>query len=355
MGFPGPPGATGALGRQGKTGKRGRRGEVGEPGDVGLRGPPGVPGPQGPTGPQGYPGSDGAPGRRGPLGETGLPGPQGEPGPQGAPGSDASCGSCERPQYPTMLIPASSCAEVFQRNPDSPDGYYLLMASPNSITAQVLYCRKTCGNCNNTALGWLRVGHIRLPDGQCPSGIETLTMPTGERLCVTPDSAGCSSTLYYPIGNYTEVCGRVVGYSTGTPDGMAAIATNSTIDNPYVDGLSITETERGINTIRKHIWTFAAEHDQNRRCPCDPSSLAPSLPDFVGDHYYCDMASPNYDPSNPIWDETSCPTTGNCQPPWFHRTVNRSSPFSPFEVRWCTDEGASNERVGVKILELYVR
>ena len=86
-------------------------------------------------------------------------------------------------------------------------------------------------------------------------------MPTGERLCVTPDSAGCSSTLYYPIGNYTEVCGRVVGYSTGTPDGMAAVATNSTIDNPYVDGISITETEFGFNTIQKHIWTFVAEHD----------------------------------------------------------------------------------------------
>ena len=292
-------------------------------------------------------------GPQGPKGESGLPGPQGDAGPQGVPGSDASCRSCERPQCPTVVIPTSSCAEVFQCNPDSSDGYYYLMEGPDSINK--VYCRKTCGSCNNTALGWLRVGHIRLPDGQCPRGIDTLTTPTEERLCVTPNSAGCSSLFFRPDVNYTEVCGRVVGYSTGTPDGMAAVATNNTIDSPYVDGISITDTEEVFNGTRKHIWTFAAEHDQNRRCPCDPSSLAPSPPDFVGNHYYCDMAPPNYDPSNPIWDETSCPTTGNCQPPWFHRKVSRSSPYSALEVRWCTDEGASNERVGVKILELYVR
>ena len=352
-GYPGAAGKNGAPGPQGSAGKRGRRGQAGEPGDRGAPGLMGAPGPQGRTGQPGRNGGDGRQGPQGPKGDSGLPGPKGVAGSPGARGSDASCGSCERPQCPTVVIPASSCAEVFQCNPDSPDGYYYLMVDPDRITE--VYCKKTCGNCNNTAIGWLRVGYIRLSDGQCPKRVETLTTPTGEQLCVTPDRAGCSSAYFYPYNNYTEVCGRVVGYSTGTPDGMVAVATNSTIDNPYVDGISITETERGFHTTRKHIWTFAAEHDQNRSCSCDPRSSAPSPPDFVGDHYYCDMATPNYDPNNPIWDETSCPTTGNCQPPWFHRKVSRSSPFSLFEVRWCTDEGASNERVGVKILELYVR
>ena len=85
------------------------------------------------------------------------------------------------------------------------------------------------------------------------------------------------------------------------------------------------------------------------------AALPPTPPDFVGEHYYCDLAMPNYDPSDPIWDKTSCPTTDNCGPPWFHRTLSTSTRL-PLKVRRCTDEeGAPDERVGVKLFELYVR
>ena len=353
-GIPGAPGETGAPGPQGKPGKRGRRGAGGETGAPGFPGLPGARGADGQIGQRGYPGDDGERGPLGPPGRSGPPGEQGERGPPGVPGSDASCGSCDRSQCPSLVIPATSCEEVFQCNPDSPDGYYYLLMG---TFVGVVYCRKTCGNCNSTAIGWARVGLVPLPGGPCPFGIDTLTTPSGEQLCVTPASAGCSSTSIYPFANYTEVCGRAIGYSTGTPDGMAAVATNSTIDSPYVDGLSITITHEFYNSTgrhisRQHIWTFAA--GRSRRCPCDPGSLAPTPPDFVGEHYYCDLATPNYDPSDPIWDKTSCPTTGNCGPPWFHRTVSTST-RSSIEVRGCTDEGAPDERVGVKLFELYVR
>ena len=218
----------------------------------------------------------------------------------------------------------------------------------------VAYCKKTCGTCNSTAIGWARLGYIQVPVTPCPSGIDSLTTPTGEQLCVTPGNAGCHYTPFYPRFNYTEVCGRVIGSATGTPDGM--VAANSTIDSPYVDGLSITYTDRPFtflnNPSQHHIWTFAA--GQNRQCPCHPSSVAPPPPDFVGEHYYCDLATPNYDPGNPLWDRTSCPTTGNCEPPWFYRKLSLST-FWPIEVRWCTNEGAPDERIGVKTLELYIR
>ena len=353
-GAPGAPGETGATGPKGSPGKRGKRGARGESGEPGFPGPPGATGADGKIGLRGYPGDVGERGPPGPPGRSGPPGRQGERGPPGAPGSDASCGSCDRSQCPSPVIPAMSCKEVFQCNPDSPDGYYHLLVDNN---IELVYCRKTCGNCNSTAIGWTRVGLFPLPGGPCPSSIDAITSLSEEQLCVTPARAGCITARIYPKATYTEVCGRAIGYSTGTPDGMAAVATNSTIENPYVDGLSITIIEEGYNSTgryfsRQHIWTFAA--GRSRRCPCDPGSLAPTPPDFVGEHYYCDLATPNYDPSDPIWDKTSCPTTGNCGPPWFHRTVSTSS-RSSIDVRGCTDEGAPDERVGVKLLELYVR
>ena len=349
QGFPGPPGATGVQGPQGKVGKRGRRGEVGEPGrpgDIGFRGAPGpsgTPGERGPVGPLG---------EKGFKGETGSPGPRGFPGAPGTPGRDSSCKSCERSQCPSPVKPVTSCAEVFQCNPDSPDGYYHLVVG-NNVGA--VYCKKTCGTCNSTAIGWRRIGYIHVPATPCPLGTDTLTTATGEQLCTTPDSAGCTSTPFFAIGNYTEVCGRAIGYTTGTPDGMVAFVANGTIDSPYVDGLSITYREQFYYSYpndnpRQHIWTFAAG-----RCPCNSFSdaLPPPAATFVGKHYYCDENLEEA-PSNTIWDKTSCPTTGNCEPPWFHRTLSNST-SAPIEVRWCTDEGAPDERVGVKVLEIYVR
>ncbi len=343
-GFPGPPGATGVQGPQGKAGKRGRRGLVGEPGVPGRAGEIGFPGARGPSGERGERGPAGSPGERGFAGETGPQGPQGHPGPPGEPGRDGSCKSCERSQCPSPVITVTSCAEVFQCNPDSPDGYYHLMVGNN---VAIVYCKKTCGTCNSTAIGWLRVVYIQQP-GECLSS-------NREDLCSTPDNAGCQSAFFNPFHNYTEICGRVIGSSTGTPDGMVAAA-NSTIDSPYVDGVSITYREQSFtfynNNSRHHIWTFAA--GQNRQCPCHPSSVAPPPPDFVGEHYYCDLATPNNDPSNPLWDRTSCPTTGNCEAPWFQRTLSAST-RAPIDVRRCTDEGAPDERVEVKTIEIYVR
>ena len=343
VGVPGAPGATGVQGPQGKAGKRGRRGQVGEPGVPGRPGDIGFPGARGPSGEPGERGPVGPSGEKGFKGETG---PQGFPGTPGTPGRDGSCKSCERSQCPSPVIPVTSCAEVFQCNPDSPDGYYHLLVGNN--VGAIPYCKKTCGTCNSTAIGWRRIGNIQNP-GQC-------LFPNREYLCLTPDNAGCESTLFYPIVNYTEVCGQVVGSSSGSPDGMVAVAANRTIDSAYVDGVSITYREQSFtfynNNSRQHIWTFAA--GQHRQCPCHPSSIAPPSPDFVGEHYYCDLATPNNDPSNPLWDKTSCPTTGNCEAPWFHRTLSNST-RAPIEVRWCTDEGAPNERVEVKTIEIYVR
>ena len=180
-------------------GAPGPRGLVGS--SAGQKGEPGDPGPEGASG---APGSKGRPGKRGRRGtgeETGAPG---FPGPPGVTGVEVPRGLMGKPGV---------------------DGERGLQ----------VYCKKTCGNCNSTAIGWTGVTDILLPNlPSYPYAIKTLITATGDRLRVTPTVAGCASTaLSPPFGiNYTEVCGWAIGYSTGTPDGMAAVATNSTIDSP---------------------------------------------------------------------------------------------------------------------------
>ena len=110
VGVPGARGETGAPGPPGKVGKRGRRGQVGESG---------VPGRPGEISFPGAPGPSGEPGERGPVGALGEKGFKGDTGPPGVPGRDSSCKSCEHSQCPPPVIPVTSCAEVFQCNPDS--------------------------------------------------------------------------------------------------------------------------------------------------------------------------------------------------------------------------------------------
>ena len=51
---------------------------------------------------------------------------------------------------------------------------------------------------------------------------------------------------------YSRVCGMVVGYQKGSTDAFAVVNFSTrSIDDPYVDGVSIT-----YNTPRKHIWTY---------------------------------------------------------------------------------------------------
>ena len=341
-GIPGLPGEIGPPGAQGRAGRRGRRGEVGDrgpPGEVGPPGGRGVNGVDGVPGERGKPGPPGPQGPEGRTGEIGPVGPQGAQGPQGPPGKDASCGQCP-------MITSTSCKDVFEKNPDNPDGFYMLTAGNE---AKMVYCKKDCGDCNNTDVGWRRVAMIDMTDdaGECPSGVDTVTTLSGARVCASPTGRGCVSFSFSSSGKYTKVCGQALGLAFGSPDGMDT--SFGSIDNAYVDGASVTQNN---NSTRTHIWTFAAGHD--RRCLCHENSIARQPPAFVGDHYYCDLGPHNWDTSRPIWDDTSCTANATCTPPWFHRTLDASTSLD-IEVRLCTDQGLNDERVGVTNVELYVQ
>ena len=350
---------------QALPGKPGKNGAPGVPGPKGEAGMNGMNGEQGPVGPQGIAGMNGTEGKQGPVG------PQGPIGPPGLDGRNGSDGHPGPPGIvPDAVIeqlrqeilegvmkllpclansennPATSCKEIHDCNSTAPSGNYWI--STDSVPQEV-YCEMRATQCGNITGGWTRVAHINMSEPQqtCPSPLRTLTTP--QRMCARQTSAGCSSVQYPTLGlNFTQVCGWAIGYMYFTADGLDALFTSQTIDDPYVDGLSIT-----YGTPRHHLWTYAAGH--TGRCLCHTGSIASPPPSFVGQHYYCDGNNGAWDYR--LWDGVGCPT-GNtcCDPPnlpWFHRTLNTTT-TDDIEVRWCRDEAASNEDIGVELFELYV-
>ena len=327
---------------------------------------------------QGFPG---LPGRDGRDGRDGTPG---GPGPAGPPGTSSEISYTEYQELrerltndilsdprlgamstdtdntcPQNLPTAASCKEIYDCNPNSPSGYYWRDSSP----PELMYCAMNLTCCGNTTGRWTRVAHIDMtrPEGTCPSPLLTVSSP---RSCSPTSEAGCSSVYFPTFGvPYTEVCGMAIGYQRHTVDAFGAlVGSGNSIDDPYVDGLSIT-----YDTPRRHLWTYAAGHTESgypgaHNCPCANATGA-QPPSFVGDQYYCESGNvrgPTEDQwyaDDPLWDGDGC-LAGNtcCDPPnlpWFNRMIDPPS-TADIELRLCRDEPANLEDVSVELFELFV-
>ena len=214
------------------------------------------------------------------------------------------------------------------------------------------------------------------PTQECPAGWAEIPSPV--RACARPsDTVGCFSASF-PNSNsveYSRVCGRVIGYQYCTPDAFYfySIDTSRTIDDLYVDGVSITH---GSNP-RQHVWSFAAAWNEEWSnpvqftCGCtntaNPFSASFVVPPFVGNDYFCDTGSVA-DPrpctfpddilaDDPLWDGQGCgPTNACCEfhnPPWFCKTLPQPT-TDDIEVRICNSETRSQDGVLVEQIELYV-
>ena len=119
-------------------------------------------------------------------------------------------------------------------------------------------------------------------------------IPQAIPVSMQPDSTGgCVSTMFNTGGQqYRKVCGRAIGYQYGSSDAFGAISVSRTINEVYVDGLSITY---GIPC--QYIWTYAAavreQPSTDANCPCSNYPGA-SPPSFLGDNWYCESGNPNF-------------------------------------------------------------
>ena len=206
----------------------------------------------------------------------------------------------------------------------------------------------------------------------CPSGW-TETSFSGLRMCGRFSSAGyqtCVSTIF-PTGGvaYTQVCGRALGYQYGDPVAFAynspSLSNGRTIDDYYVDGLTLTH---GQNGTRVHIWTFANGLSEDRggidACPCAPNFSGLTVPSFVGSNYFCESGtvSLGFQFFNELlWDGTGCSLQGNTcctfnSPPYFSTQLPTPTSNS-IEGRIC---GYQNRDSGhadtyIAFLELYIK
>ena len=221
---------------------------------------------------------------------------------------------------------------------------------------------------------WYRIAYLNMRDSsqQCPPNWMEIDTPV--RVCGRPRTNGASCvSVYFPSGpiQYSKVCGRAIGYQNGSTDSFALREVRNiqeTIDNPYVDGVSVT---RGMP--RTHIWTFSAGGsdatvlDYVSNCPCaNPAAsvVATPAPSFVGDNYFCESGNSGGSSAggvvftgDPLWDgeqcEGQCCSNGN-SPPWF--SVTLPNPTSDdIEVRICGDEGTHNEDSPIQLLEIYIQ
>ena len=256
----------------------------------------------------------------------------------------------------------SSCDAILSKWPNSPSGYYNL-ADVNGHTRHV-YCHMEtlCGKGG----GWRRIASLNMANSneKCLTQFRTYSSG-GVRACGRPvTNSGSCVGITFPSRDikYSQVCGKVIGYQVGKPDGAAAFHASKDINSAYIDGISLTH-----GNPRKHIWSLLSGYSDvsYSNCPC-ASHTPRSLPSFVGSHYYCEAgchvptASFNtlYS-SDPLWDGKGCGSseTNCCQRtliPWFYRSFGFSTTDN-IEMRICCDEDTDNEDVPISEYEIYVK
>ena len=176
-------------------------------------------------------------------------------------------------------IPASSCADIYQGHQS---GYYWLNVASEP---QLVYCSVNGNYCCNDSDGkWMRIVYLNMsdPSAQCPDGWREVPSPICT--CRRQFNTSINSVNYTSYGiPYSRVCGRIIAYQLGTPDGFGSYnnLNQRSLDDAYVDGISIT-----FGQPRNHIWTFAAARSQNR-CPCIESGNP--APPFVNGSYFCEV------------------------------------------------------------------
>ena len=264
----------------------------------------------------------------------------------------------------------TSCKEV------NKSGQYAIQTSKE---ISIVYCDinpRSCQSCNATdSRGWTRIAYIDMtdPTQQCPSGFKLISGRTEPlRACGrSPHTGvGCVSTVFPVHGiEYSHVCGRVIGYQIGAPDGFFGYNERyqKKIDNYFLSGISLT-----YESPRQHIWAFVnalTEGDGfeyvSQLCPCTNTNVnyTASVPPFVGEDYFCDTG---YDGlwidgvlyhDDPLWDGQGCGSTSSCcefnNPPWFCKQLPQPT-SQDIEMRLCENSGSNYEDSPFEIVELYI-
>ena len=260
----------------------------------------------------------------------------------------------------------TSCEAIHKKWPNKPSGYYRIADSNGTV--HTVYCNME--NLCNLEGGWMRIANLNMTQTtSCPTGFRLYTNG-GVRACgrYNTSSGSCVGKIFSSSGiEYSQVCGKVIGYQIGYPD-AAATSTRDNINTYYVDGVSLTH-----GNPREHIWTLmSGQHDRSSygstyysKCPCGDGPY--SAPSFVGSDYYCEAGyqgdnKPQFEEfysSDRLWDGKDCGSReiACCQSsliPWFYKSIgNYTTDY--IEMRICCNEGTNDEDVAIEQYDIYVK
>ena len=274
----------------------------------------------------------------------------------------------------------TTCEVIFNTDPSNPTGYYIKLEA-GKLT--VMYCDmnqifnpsikniKKCGKDGP----WERIGYLNMAESyNCPSAWQEYTTG-GIRTCKRKSSgASCDSDIIHLNGKqYTEICGRVVGYQYGLTMGIIG-GSEQDINRYYVNGVSITH-----GTPRQHVWTLMAGLSEkesvpfsNYLCPCQTGGSHSNVQKFIENDWYCESgntidvghtsSSQLTYMSDPLWDGKGCSNDespccaqkpGQPPQPWFHKVIPGGT-NDDLEIRICNRLDKSSADVLVTMYELYI-
>ena len=234
-------------------------------------------------------------------------------------------------------------------------------------------------NCScNTTGRWTKVANLDMtdPSQQCPDGFNVWNRNTAPlRICNgTYTGRGCASTTFPVHGiEYSHVCGRVIGYQFGGTLSFYEYTQNTslTIDDPYVDGVSLTHGQ----SPRQHIWTFAAAYADydptlhtGNLCPCgvpNNTDYYNAIPPYIGNDYFCETGdhAQSHSPrrllaDDPLWDGQGCGGNSTCcsfnNPPWFCKQLPQPT-TDDIELRMCSAYTRADAQTPLENVEIYIK
>ena len=199
------------------------------------------------------------------------------------------------------------------------------------------------------------------PSAQCPQDWREVVSPI--RTCRRENQTSINSVNYSSYGiPYSKVCGRIVAYQFGTPEAFFGFShqNQTTIDDAYVDGISIT-----YGHPRNHIWTFAAARSHIvSQCSCT-SNKEIITPNFINNDYFCERGAnyvTGFIDNNPLWDGDGCTGSSTCcefnNPPWFCKQLPEPT-TEDMEIRIIGNVHGmgilEEEDTPVQLIEIYIQ
>ena len=149
--------------------------------------------------------------------------------------------------------------------------YYWVKSQLGHVVEVFCDMERVCG-CSG-GRGWMRVANIDItrPNEDCPEGFRKVTS-NGKTMCGGQSSQIISTTFPLHGFQYSQVCGRIIGYQFYKTNAFHNYIVNGgSIDSFFVDGIVLTH-----GSPRTHIWTFTTGHHQYHvgpsGCPCNDGS-----------------------------------------------------------------------------------